>query len=101
VRIARDFGTVAELYPPGITDIRDIPAIWFDAIRQALTFISFQENLEEEEIPPRSIWLQPDALEEHFAAVKQRRKERVESGGKSDIEDPVENQAAKDLVVGG
>lgn len=74
--------------------------MWFDAIRQALTFISFQENLEEDEMPPRSIWLDAERLEEHFAAVKVRRKEKV-SGSSSEIEDPVENAAAKDLVVGG
>lgn len=99
--MARDFGTVAELYPPGITDLRDVPAIWFDAIRKALTFISWQENLEEDEVPKRAIWLDPDALEDHFAGVKQRRKEKYEVKGGGEIEDPVENPAAKDLVVGG
>jgi hypothetical protein len=74
--------------------------VWFDAIRQALTFISFQENLEEDEMPSRAIWLDAEKLEEHFAAVKVRRKEKV-SGSSSEIEDPVQNPAAKDLVVGG
>jgi hypothetical protein len=101
VRIARDFGTVAELYPPGITDLREVPAMWFDAIRRALIFISWQENLEEEEQPPRRIWLDDEQLKEHFAAVKQRRKERFEIKGGGEIENPVENEAAKALVVGG
>lgn len=100
MRIARDFGTVAELYPPGITDLRDIPAIWFDAIRKALTFISWQENLEDEEQPPRAIWLEPDKLEAHFALVKQRRKEKFDIKGGGEIENAVENDAAKALVVG-
>ncbi len=101
VRIARDFGTIAELYPPGITDLREVPAMWFDAIRRALTFISWQENLEEEEQPPRSIWLDPDKLADHFAQVKQRRKEKFDIKGGGEIENPVENEAAKALVVGG
>lgn len=98
--MARDFGTVAELYPPGITDLRDVPAIWFDAIRKALTFISWQENLEEDEVPKRAIWLDPDRLEQHFAAVKQARKEKYDIKGGGEIENPVENPAAKTMVVG-
>lgn len=99
--MARDFGTVAELYPPGITDIRDLPAVWFDAIRRALTFISFQENLEPDEQPPRSIWLDPERLEAHFNWVDQRRKEKFDVKGGGEIENPVQNEAAKALVVGG
>lgn len=101
MRIARDFGTVAELYPLGITDLRDVPAMWFDAIRRALTFISWQENLEEEEQPKRAIWLDADKLEAHFALVKLRRKEKFDVKGGGEIEHPVENAAAKNMVVGG
>lgn len=94
-------GTVSELYPPGIADIRDLPHPWFSAIRQAMVFLSWEE-LEKEERPPKAIWLDSDALNEWFAAVERRREEKW--GGKGDgageIEDPVENDAAKSLIVG-
>lgn len=98
--MARDFGGISELYPPGITDLRDIPAIWFDAIRKALTYISWQENLEEDEVPKRAIWQEPDKLTDHFNWVKQKRKEKFDIKGGGEIENPVENEAAKALVVG-
>lgn len=59
-------------------------------------FVSFDE-LPEEETPPREIWLDPDRLKTFFDNVKKNREEK--SKGKQ-IEDPVENQAAKDLIVG-
>lgn len=98
--MARDFGTVSELYPPGITHLVELPDVLFDAIRKALQFISFQENLDEDEMPPRSIWLDGEALEAHFAWVKEVRKEKYDIKGGGAIEDPVENAAAKDLLVG-
>lgn len=100
VRIARDFGTIRELFPPGITDLRDIPYRWFDAIRMALMFISFDE-LEKEERPPKHIWLDDEQLGEWFKAVEKRRKEKYSSdGGPGPIEDPVQNAAAANLIAG-
>lgn len=102
VRIARDFGTVSELYPPGITDIREIPYRWFDAIRQAMVFLSFDE-LEKEEKPPKSIWLEPKLLKAHFEWVEARRKEKYSvdgDGGTQEIEEPVDNDAAGMLIAG-
>jgi hypothetical protein len=100
--MARDFGTVSELYPPGIADLREVPYLWFDAIRKAIVFLSFEENLEKDERPPKAIWLDGDKLAAHFAWVEQRRKERYsgKGDGSSEIDDPVENQAAKGLLVG-
>lgn len=100
VRIARDFGTISELYPPGISDLRDIPYRWFDGIRMALMFLGFEE-LEKEERPPKHIWLDEKRMAEWFRAVEKRRDEKY--GGKSadsaPIEDPVRNQAAADLIA--
>jgi hypothetical protein len=96
VRLARDCGTVAELYPPGIDHLYELPHTLFDAIQQALRFLDFEE-LPKDERPPKSIWEDTEAMKEHFEAVEARRKEKV-SG--NDIEDPVENEAAKDLLVG-
>lgn len=99
VRIARDFGTVSELFPPGVTDIRDMPHTLFDAIRRALTFLSF-EDLEKEERPPKSIWLDDEKLSAHFEWVEERRKERFSGKPDEEIEDPVENDAARSLLIG-
>jgi hypothetical protein len=99
VRIARDFGTIRELFPPGVTDMRELPHPWFDAIRRALHFLSFEE-LEPDERPPKSIWLDADRLAEHFQWVEQRRKDKWGGDGTQTIEDPVENPAAKAMVVG-
>lgn len=99
VRIARDFGTVSELYPPGITDLRELPSHWFDAIRQAIVFLGFEE-LEKEERPPKSIWLDKDKLSAHFGRVEELRKEKYDVDGGGEIEEPVENDAARALIAG-
>lgn len=98
MRIARDFGTVRELYPPGIDDLRELPYPWFNAIRQALHFLSFEE-LEPKYRPKKSIWLEPDLLKEHFEWVEAARKEEY-GNSEETIEDPVQNGAAADLLIG-
>jgi hypothetical protein len=100
VRIARDFGTVAELLPDGVDDLRDCPHTVFYAIRAALIFLSFDE-LSEDERPPKHLWDDNEQLHKWFDEVKKRRDEKY--GGKSTpgpIEDPVQNPAAKSLLVG-
>lgn len=99
VRLARDMGTVRELFPKGIDDIRDLPHTCFNAIRLGLTFLGFEE-LPEEDIPPRRIWMDGEKLEEHFNAVRARRKAQAEGKDTPEIEDPVENEAAAGLIVG-
>ena len=101
VRIARDFGTVAELLPDGFTDLRDMPHVFFEALRSALVVLSFDELLEDER-PPRRIWNDGDQLGEWFKDVKRRREEKYGGGkqGPGPIEDPVENEAARSLIVG-
>jgi hypothetical protein len=79
-------------------DVRDCPHTLFTAIRVALMVISFDE-LPEDERPARRIWLDNDRLEAWFKEVKRRRDEKY--GGKSrEIEDPVQNDAARALIVG-
>lgn len=103
VRLARDMGTVRELFPRWFTDLRDLPHTLFEAIRLAYTFISFEE-LPEDEQPPKRIWLRPKELKEHFAWVKRKREAEMKGGGSKgwdvSIEDPVDNDAAKGLIVG-
>lgn len=89
---------MSELYPPGITDLREIPYPWFDAIRKAIVFLSFEE-LEKEERPPKSIWMDEKALSAHFTWVEARRKEKYDVDGGGEIEEPVENEAARNLLV--
>lgn len=96
MRLARDCGTVAELFPPGVDHLFELPHTLFDLIQQALRFLDFEE-LPRDERPPKSIWEDPEAMTAHFEMVEARRKEKAKG---NDIEDPVENEAAKDLLVG-
>lgn len=104
MRIARDFGGIETLLPDGIEDIRDCPHHLFDAIQMALQFLGWYENLDEDEIPPRAIWFSDRHLREHFRRVRKAREEKY--GGKDGkdnagpIEDPIQNAASKDLIVG-
>lgn len=76
----------------------------FEAIHVGHIFLSFDE-LPEDERPDKRIWLDGDALREWFAEVKRRREAKYggkDSGGwDKSIEDPVENEAARGLIVGG
>lgn len=99
VRLARDMGTVSTLLPPGIATAADMPHTLFTAIRMGLSFLSFEE-LPQEEQPPKRIWLSPDKLGNWFAEVKKRREKEYGKDGKKGIDDPVQNEAAKSLIVG-
>lgn len=103
VRLARDMGTVRELFPRWFNDLRDLPHTLFEAIRLAFLFLSWDE-LPEDERPAKRIWLNAKALKDHFEAVKRKRAREMESGSSSnwsrEIEDPVENEAARGLIVG-
>lgn len=98
VRLARDFGDVAQLLPDGIADLRDAPHHIFDAIARGNSILRFFE-LPDDERPPRRIWLDDERLEEWFAEVNRKRSARAE-GRDKEIEDPVDNDAAKGLIVG-
>jgi hypothetical protein len=90
---------VSSLFPPGITHAADLPFHIHDAIAKGLAFTGFDE-LPSEERPPRSIWLDAEKLKEWFDAVEKRRKEQFGGSDRPAIEDPVDNAAAKDLIVG-
>lgn len=101
MRLARDFGTVRELFPPGIKSIRDLPHTVFDAIGRALMFLGFQE-LPEDEQPPKRIWMDGERLTGWFEEVRRKRRREMEGGSdwNREIEDPVQNQAALELMGG-
>jgi hypothetical protein len=89
---------VSALLPEGYSDLKDVPHVFFEAVRFALVVISFDE-LSTEERPPKRIWRDNEALSEWFDAVKRRRDEQSGVDGRKPIEDPVQNEAAKGLIV--
>lgn len=98
VRLARDFGTIRELLPPWVADVRDLPYPLYEALRHAGMVISWEENLPEEEMPPKRIWTDMDALTEWFEDVKRKRDSQMR--GDKEIEDPRDNEAAGALIHG-
>lgn len=96
--MARDFGDVSSLFPPDFDDLRDLPHSLFEAIRMAALFLGFEE-LASDEQPPKRIWLVPDQLSAWMEAVQAKR--RGEGAGTHEIEDPVQNLAARELIAGG
>lgn len=76
--------------------MRDCPHTIFEAIRNAMLVLSFDE-LPEDERPPKRIWLDGERLRDWFKTVERRRKEKY--SGKH-IDDPVDNDAARSLIVG-
>lgn len=99
LRVARDHGTLDDLLPPGV-GLNDCPFTIFDAIRLGGIFLAWDE-LPADERPPRRIWLNGDALKGWFDMVNKRREEKYGGKGGGAIEDPVQNDAAKGLIVGG
>jgi hypothetical protein len=90
---------VHELLPEGIRDLRDCPHTVLEAIRIALMVIGFDE-LDEDERPPKRIWLDATRMEAWFKEIRRRRKEKYSGKGSGEIDDPVQNRAALDLIVG-
>lgn len=64
------------LFPDGCTDILSVPHDLHTAIEQAYRVLSWQENLTDEEMPPRWMWHLDWELEAHFTTVKRKRDER-------------------------
>lgn len=89
---------MSELLPDGIDDVRDAPHVLFEAIRSALVFLSFDE-LPKDERPPKRIWLDGDQLSEWFKHVERQRDRKYGGDGPGPIEDPVDNDAARSLIV--
>jgi hypothetical protein len=91
---------VSLLYPDTETEhIADLPATLFDAVRLGLGLVKMQENVPEEDMPPRDIWMEPDLMKEHFAAVKKRRDDEAR-GENNQIDGPVEkNRLVDELLV--
>ena len=93
-------GTVESLFPDGVRDIRELPAPHFDTIHMTLIFLDFEE-LPVDERPPKKIWLDDDALRQHFDWIKRKRKAEMENpgGGDSGGGPMKRNAAARDMIV--
>lgn len=91
---------MSRLFPEGISHVADMPYTLYEAVSKGLLFLGFQEELPDDERPPKSIWLDPTKLKEWFEAVKKRRDEKYGVDGKKPIEDPKDNAAAKGLIAG-
>ncbi len=69
-----------------------------EQVRLGLMYLGWEENLAEDEIPPKRIWTDGDRLGEWFADVKRARAEKY--GLDDDKGDWVENDLVDELVVG-
>jgi hypothetical protein len=89
---------VSLLLPEGIEHLADLPYVMFNAIRDALGYLGFDE-LPTDERPPRSIWDSGKELRRWFKAVEVRREEKfgLKSGDKQ-IEGPVEENDVYGLL---
>lgn len=101
MRIARDFDSIESLIPWWCDGIHDLPYPLFENLLLARIFISYEEQLPNEERPPKRIWLNTDALKEWFAEVDRKRERDMKGEGDKSIDGPSEkNAAAEDLIVG-
>lgn len=91
---------MSRLLPPGYDNLMDAPWPIHEAIVRALVYLGWEE-LPKDERPPRNIYKDSDALGEWFKEVERRREEKYgKDNSSSEIEDPVENQAARSMLVG-
>lgn len=87
------------IFPEDITSLSDLPWTLFNAVTIGLTFLSMLENTPSDELPSRRIWLNSEKMDEHWQAVKKKREAEMK-GENKDIDDPVDNDAARSLLVG-
>lgn len=78
--------------------LRDCPFPLYDAIQRALLILSWEE-LPRDERPSRRLWDDDEGLVRHFERVERERERKWGTGGSGAIEDPVENDAARWMVV--
>jgi hypothetical protein len=101
IRIARDFGTVSQVLPPGLS-LYDAPHTFVEAIRSTIVFLGWQDNLESKEIPPKRVWLDAKKLDAWFKDVKAKREDEMK--GRSNTAegwdgDMVQNDAVRQMIV--
>jgi hypothetical protein len=89
-------GAGSMLYPPDVTSILEVPADLAMCIEQAFRICSWQENLQEDEMPPKWMWHLEWELETWFAEVDQARKDKY--GGDADDDREETQMMGNDLA---
>jgi hypothetical protein len=87
---------VSQLLPEGIDRLDDVPYTYWNALRVAMGFLTFDE-LPKDERPPREIWMDHDEMRKHWTAVELRREEKY-GGGEDGGPVTKRNRAADDLI---
>jgi hypothetical protein len=95
--MARNAGDISSLFPEGVTRLADLPFTIFNLLANSLYFTSFDE-LPKDERPPKRIWLDPTAMDEHWSAVEARRRDKQQDRG--DTSSMPKNALIDQLVVG-
>lgn len=93
---------MSALLPEGCRSLAECPWNLVDAILTGLSLAGFDE-LDEKDRPPKRIWLDGPKLKEHWSSVRRAKEEEMGVNGRRPIDSdgPVlENEAAKDLIVG-
>lgn len=95
--MARNAGDISSLFPEGVTRLADLPFTIFNLIANSLFFVSFDE-MPKEDRPPKSIWLDSDRMEQHWAALDAKRRDKEQ--GRADTSKMPRNALIDQLVVG-
>lgn len=74
--MAKQGGTGDSLLPLGCENVLSVPHDLHTALEQAHRVLSWQENLTDEEMPPRWMWHLDWELNAHFDSVKRKRDEK-------------------------
>ena len=74
------------MWPRDVSCVEDLPADLAVAIEQAVTILSWQENLVSEEMPPKWMWHLDWEIENWFIAVKNKREARYNKDPSDDSE---------------
>ena len=72
-------------WPDGVTHAFDLPWNFVSAWQQAITIMNWQENLADEDMPPKHIWRDSEKLEAHFKQIKSKWKGK----GEQDLDAPM------------
>lgn len=99
VRIARDLGDVSVLFPEGVNSLTELPHTLFEAIRQALTILRFEEQADEDEIPSREMWLDRKRLKQHMMNVKRARKAKYSNGDGDIADEPIDGPVEENALM--
>jgi hypothetical protein len=86
------------LLPHGIESVEDVPWDLARAIDHAHRVLSWQENLSQEEQPPKWMWPHDDELKVWFEEVRLAREEKYGGGGSDDREPPMEGMMSNEAA---